>query len=46
MDNGLTGKVALGTGGTRKLGRAITRRLAEAGTDVAISDTLRDEGED
>jgi uncharacterized protein YbjT (DUF2867 family) len=46
MDNGLTGKVALVTGGTRKLGRAITRRLAEAGTDVAISDKLRDEGED
>jgi NAD(P)-dependent dehydrogenase (short-subunit alcohol dehydrogenase family) len=37
MDNGLTGKLALVTGDSRGLGRAITRRRAEAGADVAIN---------
>jgi NAD(P)-dependent dehydrogenase (short-subunit alcohol dehydrogenase family) len=46
MDNGLTGTVALITGGSRSGGAAITRRLAEASTDVAISYKMRDEEED
>jgi len=46
MDNGLTGTVALVTGGSRSVGAAITRRLAQASADVAISDKMRDEEED
>ena len=36
MDLGLTGKVAIVTGGSRGIGRAIARELAREGVDVAI----------
>ncbi|PYM95636.1 MAG: short-chain dehydrogenase [Candidatus Rokuibacteriota bacterium] len=36
MDLGLTGKVAIVTGGSRGIGRAIARELAREGSDVAI----------
>ena len=36
MDLGLTGKVAIVTGGSRGIGRAIARELALEGVDVAI----------
>lgn len=37
MDRPLAGKVALVTGGARRIGRAIALALAEAGADVAIT---------
>src|SRR5213592_3109998 len=39
----LDGKVALVTGGSKGLGKAMARGLAEAGADVAISSRHEDE---
>ena len=41
--NDLTNKVALVTGGSRGIGAAIARRLAERGADVALTYQQRDE---
>src|SRR6266540_2601794 len=37
MDLGLAGRVAIVTGGSRGIGRAIARELASEGVDVAIA---------
>src|SRR5262249_11872930 len=37
MTNGVNGKTAIGTGGGRGIGKAIARRLAEAGANVVIA---------
>ena len=39
----LTGKVALVTGGSKGLGKAMARGLAEAGADIVISSRHEDE---
>ena len=39
----LTGKTALVTGGSKGLGKAMARGLAEAGADVVISSRHEDE---
>jgi len=43
MDLGLTGKVALVTGGSKGLGKAMARGLAEAGADIVISSRHEEE---
>ena len=37
----LTGRVALVTGGSKGLGKAMARGLAEAGADIVISSRIR-----
>ena len=37
MDQGLEGRTAIVTGGSRGIGRAICQRLGEAGANVAIN---------